>query len=239
MGGYCMVMKTTETLEDFCKYNMKDLDLIIYKLFPKRSWKIFEFEDVRNDILMRFCKQKTVERWTTSGGASFSTYIYRCVFNHISSYYKYFGSREMLLLNSTSHDAIINGDGGTGGDSHSLAYYLSDKENNSENLTQLNIWLNQIKKILEKYDETGHTRVIPFNVLLGHLMDDMTDNEIATKYNMTCANVGGQKRKLVELIKKCESGSIYNTISINKDKMNGRKRQRNYIKNGNAFPSCG
>ena len=79
-------MKTVNTLDDFIKYNSKDLNNILWKKFRNFVMGADSLEDLRQDIFLHFFKNKIIEKFDSNRRVMFSTYFYRCLQNFLFGY---------------------------------------------------------------------------------------------------------------------------------------------------------
>lgn len=232
-------MKFVTNLADHVLYNDRETELILCHVMNKNVLKTHELCDIKSHLYLSMLRTSAIEKYDPNNTTKFSTWVYRIILNFYISYYSQPGSREKVVMNSISLDAPIGDHNGEReGQDNRVGYYLSTQTNDNS-FIETNIGLNQSLKYLREYDLYCGKRRLPHHKYLEYIMKGYSDTDISLETCMSVAGLGQQKRELARILKKIEDGSILQILKINKEeKLNG-KRQRNYIKNGNAFPSCG
>lgn len=185
-------MVTTDNLGDFVRLNDKDVEKIIFKVYPKINM-FHDIEDVKQHLYLSFVRLKTIEKWDLSKGGSFSTYIYRCISNFLASYYRK-QKREKTKFKECISLEYENENGSN------LYNYIKIK--NFEEDCNTKIRIKKILKLLEKYND--HSFVLPMSSLLKELINGERNTDTAKKFKTTLQNVILVKKRLIKEIERIE-----------------------------------
>ena len=185
-------MKTVYTLEDHVRYNHKDTQNI-----ARRSRKNLErdhdIDDVTQSIYLKFSRSDTVEKWDASKGASYSTYIYRCIFNHTCAYFGRLSKRDSILKYATCIDEPMFDD-----NDRTLAEILESPSDTPDLRMALEL---VYKELLASKDKRG-VSVVPLDELFEAYALGYTDKDIAFLTDCTTSNVGSRNRILRKFIRR-------------------------------------
>lgn len=96
-------MKRAINIEEFCKYNLDDLRrMITYHTGIKDDDFL---NDSVNDVVLSMIENKTIEKYDSDRGASFETYVYRCMYWSLSSKHRK-QNLETVSIDNCAPDAV-------------------------------------------------------------------------------------------------------------------------------------
>ena len=187
-----MTMKTVYTLEDHVRYNHKDTQNIARRS-RKNLEKDHDIDDVTQSIYLKFSRSNTVELWDASKGASYSTYMFRCIFNHTCAYFGKPSKRDAVIKYASPFDEPIYEN-----NTMTLASILESSPDTSD----LRMDLLYIYEQLLATKDTRQKSVIPLEELFEAYALGYTDKDIAFFTDCTTSNVGTRNRQLRKFIRR-------------------------------------
>lgn len=216
-----MVMRTVTTLEDFIRFNLKDLERILVKT-NKNIFVNYEKEDVIQSVLLHFHRNDVITKWNSNqvDGCSFSTWIFKVISNYVRAYYVKMNQEQIGFKRCLSLDTPLESEGNTS--SETISYYLED-QTDYYSKSDFSLNFQEVLKQIKRYDTHDSKRKITYCDLLTKYLSGYADAEIAKHYGCTIAGIGQQKKKLRELIERCEDGTILSKIRLNESSKHRRK----------------
>lgn len=180
-------MMTVYSTEDYVKFCRQDTINIIYKIKPCLKYTE-NLDDLLQNFYLHIHRSQSVTKWSPEGGAQFSTWMYRVIYNFIFNYYGKEKKEKHYFRHAISLDSLEN----------------FEVESNTD--FDFKVWseiiLSKLKKLKVRKQK------IQYSELFQLILEQNIDAEIASKFQMTQSNVGLLKKKLAKIINQIENNSF-------------------------------
>jgi hypothetical protein len=180
-------MKRVYSVEDFIKYNHKDLLNIILSKFSNCIKYDYSLEEMTQDFYCHMVRNKVVEKFDPERKVLFSTYIYTCLRNFCFSFIL---TKSLKKTDHYFNTVSVESDIGDG-----LLGILGEEDVTPKH--DLEVMLSKIKK----YERN---RSWPSNLSLSELVRlyylGYSDTAVARMYNVTNACIGAKKKVIREVL---------------------------------------
>ena len=201
-------MKQVATLEEFAKVNHKEVTYIVKKFLRKSPH--LDQDDAIQEVYLQMARRSIVERYDSSFGASFSTWVYGCIKNFLVSVVISPRKRDLFTYHALSLDGLFANSEGKGG---SLLETLDTGVNDT---SDIRVRLKKYREVLLEYSISCEPRRRFLNSY--HLFEfyqrGYNDSEIAKSVGCTAAGVGASKRTLRKILNGIDSGSTQTRIKL-------------------------